>query len=108
MANVISTRMKEKEIKILNEISKKEHIDRSSLIRKFLIQQIQEYKMKESAEKYRKGLVSMAEAASLANVSIYAIMEFCQREQITAPQPSENEIKQEMKHAQQIFKKLKN
>ncbi len=35
-------------------------------------------------------------------------MEFCQREQITAPQPSEDKIKQGMKHAQQIFKNLKN
>ena len=108
MANVISTRMKEKEIRILNEISKKEHIDRSSLMRKFLVQQIQEYNMKESAEKYRKGLVSLAEAASLADVSIYKMMEFCQREQITAPQPNEDEMIQEMKNAQQIFQNLDN
>ncbi len=65
-------------------------------------------RMKDAAEKYRKRLVSMAEAASLAEVSINLMMDFCRREQITAPQPSEEEMQQEMQHAQQIFQNLKN
>jgi predicted HTH domain antitoxin len=106
MTNVISTRLEEKEIKILNEISKKEHIDRSALLRKFLLQQINEYRMNESAEKYRKGLVSLAEAATLAEVSIYTMMDFCQREQITAHQPTEDELKQEREQSQKLFQEF--
>jgi len=50
MTDVVSTRLDEKEIEELNEISKRERIDRSSLIRKFLLAQIQEYRLKESGE----------------------------------------------------------
>ena len=42
MTDVVSTRLDEKEIEELNEISERERIDRSSLIRKFLLAQIQE------------------------------------------------------------------
>ncbi len=65
MTDVVSTRLDEKEIEELNQICEKERIDRSALIRKFLLAQIAEYRMKEAGEKYRKGLVSLAEAATL-------------------------------------------
>ncbi len=64
-------------------------------------------RLKEISEKFRKGLVSMAEAATLAEASIYLMMEFCRREQITAPQPNKEEMQQEMKQAQHIFQNLK-
>ena len=66
MTDVVSTRLDEKEIEELNQISEKEGMDRSSLIRKFILAQIQEYKAKDVGEKYRKGLVSLAEADTLA------------------------------------------
>ncbi len=99
--------MKKEEIDILNKISDKEHIDRSALMRKFLLQQITEYKMKDASEKYRKGVVSLAEAATMANVSIYEMIEFCQREKITAPSPSEKEIVQEFEDANTIFSEIR-
>ena len=46
MTDVVSTRLDEKEIEELNQISEKEGMDRSSLIRKFILAQIQEYKLK--------------------------------------------------------------
>ncbi len=54
MSSIVSTRLNKKEIKDLNEISEKERIDRSALIRKFVLTQITEYKMKDMAEKYQK------------------------------------------------------
>ena len=108
MSNVISTRMEKKEIEVLNQISAKEHIDRSALIRKFLLQQIKEYKMKEFSEKYRKGLTSLAETATLANVSIYEMMEFCQKELISPPSPSDEILEKERNDAKDIFQKIAN
>ncbi|MHA1672836.1 MAG: UPF0175 family protein [Promethearchaeota archaeon] len=63
--------------------------------------------LREASEKYRKGIISLAEAATMANVSIYEMMEFCQREKITAPSPSEEEIVQEFDDANSIFSKIK-
>ncbi|MHA1794038.1 MAG: UPF0175 family protein [Promethearchaeota archaeon] len=92
MGNVISTRLNEKEIKEINDISKKERIDRSALIRRFILLQLKEYKLKDVGEKYRKGLISLAEAATLAEVSIYEMMEYLQREQIQPPSLTEKEM----------------
>jgi len=107
MTDVVSTRLDEKEIEELNEISKRERIDRSSLIRKFLLVQIQEYRLRESGEKYRKGLVSMAEAATLAKVSIYKMMEYVERERIQAPSLTDPEMEEDLKRSKKLFKEIK-
>lgn len=107
MTDVVSTRLDEKEIEELNQISEKERIDRSALIRKFLLAQIAEYRMKEASEKYRKGLVSLAEAAILAKVSIYEMMEYVEREKIQAPALTEEEMERELKTATRLFEEMK-
>lgn len=107
MTDVVSTRLDEKEIEELNEISEKERIDRSSLIRKFLLAQIQEYRLRGSGEKYRKGLVSIAEAAILAKVSIYKMMEYVEREKIQAPSLTDSEMEEDLKRSKKLFEKIK-
>ncbi len=107
MTGVVSTRLDEKEIEELNKISERERIDRSSLIRKFLLAQIQEYRLKESGEKYRKGLVSMAEAAILAKVSIYKMMDYVDREKIQAPSLTDSEMEEDLKRSKKIFDEIK-
>ncbi len=107
MTDVVSTRLDEKEIEELNEISERERIDRSSLIRKFLIAQIQEYRLKASGEKYRKGLVSLAGAATLAKVSIYKMMEYVEREKIQAPFLTYHEMEEDLKRSKKIFEEIK-
>ncbi len=106
MSDVISTRMDKREIEELNQICEKEKIDRSALIRKFLLTQMTEYRLKDVGEKYRKGLVSLAEAATLAKVSIYEMMEYVEREKIQPPDITEEEFEEELKSAEKIFKKL--
>jgi predicted HTH domain antitoxin len=104
MTDVVSTRLEEKEIEELNKICEKERIDRSALIRKFLLTQITEYRMKDVGEKYRKGLVSLAEAANLAKVSIYEMMDYIEREKIQPVDLSEEEMEEELKNATKLRK----
>lgn len=107
MTNVVCTRLNEKEIEELNQICEKERIDRSALIRKFLLAQITEYRLKEASEKYRKGLVSLAEAAILAKVSIYDMMDYIEREKIQAPALTDVEMEKELKTATKYFEEIK-
>jgi predicted HTH domain antitoxin len=107
MSDVISTRLKKEEIEELNEISAKEHLDRSALMRKFLLQQIKEYRLKNVSERYRKGIISLAEAAILAKVTIYDMMEYCKREQIRPIEPDSFELRMDRTNAEEIFHKLK-
>ncbi len=106
MTDVVSTRLDEKEIEELNKISEKERIDRSALMRKFLIAQITEYKLKEAGEIYRKGLISLAEAATLARVSIYVMMNYIEREKLYPQSLSDEEMEEELKKAKKIFENL--
>ncbi|MHA1689383.1 MAG: UPF0175 family protein [Promethearchaeota archaeon] len=106
MTNVISTRLDEKEIEELNKICEKEKVDRSALIRKFLLIQMKEYRMKNAAEKYRKGIISLAEAATMAKVSIYEMMEHLDRERIQSPSLTKEEMELELKKSEKLFEKL--
>lgn len=107
MTDVVSTRLEEKEIEELNKICKNERLDRSALIRKFLLTQMKEYRMKGSGEKYRKGLVSLAEAATLADVSIYEMMEYADREKIQPPALTKEEMEEDLERSEKIFEHLK-
>ena len=52
------------------------------LIPKYLHAQSVKYKLIEAGEKYRKGLIGLEEAAALAKVSIYEMMDYIEREKI--------------------------
>ncbi len=106
MTDVVSTRLDEKEIEELNKICEKERMDRSSLIRKFLLAQIEEYRLKDAGEKYRKRLVSLAEAAILAKVSIYVMMDYVDREKIQPPSLTDVEMEEELKWAKKLFEEM--
>ena len=80
MSKTISTRIDDEDAEKLEKIAKKENIDRSALVRKFILQKLKEYDIKQMTELYQKGIVSLQEAASQANVSLYEIMEYVQRE----------------------------
>ncbi len=107
MTDVVSTRLKKEEIEELNKICEKERIDRSALMRKFLLAQITEYKLKEAGEIYRKGLISLAEAATLAKVSIYAMMEYVEREKIQPPALTDEEMEEELIKTKKLFNEMK-
>ena len=95
-SKTISTRIDDDDIKKLDEIAKKENIDRSALVRKFVLQMLKEYELKKTTDLYRKGIVSLQEAASQANVSLYEIMDYVQRENIHPPDQSREEILSEI------------
>ncbi|TFF87744.1 MAG: hypothetical protein EU549_04185 [Promethearchaeota archaeon] len=106
MTKVVSTRLEKEEIEELNKISQKERIDRSSLMRKFLLAQIEEYKLKEAGELYRKGVVSLSEAATKVDASIYKMMEYVEREKIRPPDLSREEMEEELSQSQEILNKI--
>ena len=99
----ISTRIDNNDVKKLDEIAKKENIDRSVLIRKFILQMLKEYEIKRTTELYRKGIVSLQEAASQANVSLYEIMDYVKRENIHPPDQSRSEILSEIDKSKNLI-----
>ena len=96
MSKTISTRLEDNEVEKLDKITRMEKIDRSSLIRKFLLEQIKIYEMKRVSEYYRKGLMSLQEAATEAEVSLYEMMDYLQKERIRPPIQSKEEIQEDI------------
>ncbi len=104
MSKTISTRLDDEDAEKLEKIAKKENIDRSALVRKFILQKLKEYDIKQMVELYQKGIVSMQEAASQADVSLYEIMEYIKRENIHPPDQSKEEIIAEIEDSKNHFK----
>ncbi|MBN2154220.1 MAG: hypothetical protein JW839_22385 [Candidatus Lokiarchaeota archaeon] len=107
MSRTVSTRLDEDEIKKLNEISKEEHVDRSGLIRKFLLDQMKQHEMKKAAEYYRKGIMSLQEAATSAEVSLYDMIDLVEKERIRPPVQARDEIISEIHEAIESGKKVR-
>ena len=103
MSKTISTRIDDEIVKKLEEIAKRENIDRSALIRKFILQMLKDYEIKRMTELYRKGIVSLQEAASQANISLYEIMEYVQKENIRPPDQSKEEILAEIEQSKKLI-----
>ena len=95
--------MNEEDVKKLDEIAKKEHIDRSALISKFLLENVKEYELKQMAELYRKGVISLQEAATQAEVTLFEMMEYVQKENIHPPDQSKEEILDEIERSKKYF-----
>ena len=89
-------RLNENNIKKIEEIAKKEKIDRSSLLRKFVLISLKNYSMDESAKYYQKGIISLAEAATKAEVSLWEMMEYVNNHNIRPPPENPDEIKKEL------------
>jgi predicted HTH domain antitoxin len=104
MSKTISTRLSDEEVQRLEQIAQKEKLDRSALIRKFLLQKLEEYKIKEFGELYRKGIVSLQEAATGAQVPYYQMMEYIQQEHIRPPTQSREDFQQEIQKSMKILK----
>jgi len=106
MSKTVSSRLKDEEVQILNQIAKEEHMDRSSLIRKFLLSQIEQFQMKKMANFYRKGIVSLQEAAYQAKVTVYQMMDYIVEKKIFPPPQSDEEIQEDINRSERIFKKI--
>lgn len=104
MSKTISTRIDDETAEKLEKIAKKENIDRSALVRKFILQKLKEYEIEQMTKLYQKGVVSLQEAASQANVSLYEIMEYVQKENIRPPDQTKEEIIAEIEDSKKYFK----
>ena len=104
MSKTISTRLDDEDAEKLEKIAEKENIDRSALVRKFILQKLKEYEIKQMMAYYQKGIVSLQEAASQANVSLYEIMEYVQKENIRPPDQAKEDIIAEIEDSKKYFK----
>jgi len=81
----------------IKEISGKEYLDSSTVIRKLLVKAIAEWKKENALEELRKGIISVGKAAEKAEIAIWDMVELAKEEKIDWTQYSEEELERDIK-----------
>lgn len=102
MSDTIKTDIDKEILSRIEQIARQEHLEREILLKKWLLEKLDEYEMKKQAELYSKGLVSLAEGSTQANVSIYKFMDYLQQQKIRSPEQPLEEIKKEYNKAKEL------
>ena len=92
MATTITTRVDDKYVKRIDELAARKGLDRSALLRSFLLSALKEHTIRESLEKYQEGKTTLWEAAEQCNLSLWEMV---------------HEIKQRHVHASYALKNWK-
>ncbi len=100
---VVTTRLPSKYVHELQTLAKEEHLDRAALIRKMLLDSLEEYLLKKATESYQKGDISIEEASVRANVSIWKMIEYLRRHNITPPPETLEDMEKELKKTEEII-----
>ncbi len=82
MSQVISTRVPSNIVEDIEFIAKVEKLDKSSVIRKLLIEAINEWKKKYALKLYKDGKITLWKAAKIAGLSLWEFMELLASEGI--------------------------
>jgi len=81
---MVGTRLPDAVVRDLAAIEEVEHSDRSTTVRKLLSRAIQDWKLEHYSHLYGSGKLSLARAASQAQVSLWEMMDYVKTKKITA------------------------
>ena len=90
--------------KAIEEGTKEEKIDKSTAMKQFLIIGIREYKKQKAVDLYRDGKVSLSDAAKIADVNIYDMIDLLIKAGIKSDYSSED-MKKERGILERLMKK---
>lgn len=75
MTKILTTRAPDALAREIEALAREEHLDKSALIRRLLVEALQEKRKEKALGLYREGKVSMGKAASIAKISIWEFMD---------------------------------
>ena len=76
MSEIVAFRMDEELMKKIDKISGNEDLDRSTVIRKLILLGYEELAKEDAEELYKKGKITLSEAASRANLTLWEMEKF--------------------------------
>jgi predicted HTH domain antitoxin len=94
-----TTRIEEDLAKVIDEVSKEEGMDRSTVIRRFLMKAVKEWLIERSLEDYEQGKVTLWQAAERCGLSLWEIVIEARKREIHVPYTLE-EFKEDLKGLQ--------
>ena len=85
MPVTFTTRIEEDLAKVIDEVSKEEGMDRSTVIRRFLMKAAKEYLIEKSLGEYEEGKVTLWQAAKRCDMSIWEMIMEAKKREIHVP-----------------------
>jgi predicted HTH domain antitoxin len=96
MPVTFTTRIEEDLARVIDEVSKKEGLDRSTVIRRFLMKSVKEWLIERSLEDYEQGKVTLWQAAERCGISLWEMVVEAKKREIHVPYSLE-EFREDLK-----------
>ena len=91
-----TTRIEEELAKVIDEIAMMEGMDRSTVIRRFLMKAAKEWLIKRSLEDYEAGKLTLWQAAARCDLSLWEMIEEAKKRETHVPYTLE-ELREDLK-----------
>ncbi len=95
MPITVTTRVKDELVQAIDHVAGEEAIERSAVIRKFLIKSVQEWKVQKFLDEYEQGKITLWQAAKRCDLSLWEMMEETKKRRVHLPYGIE-ELKEDL------------
>jgi predicted HTH domain antitoxin len=92
----ITTRVEEELAKIIDSIAKREGMDRSTVIRRFLLRAVKDWLIEKSLDEYEQGKLTLWQAAEKCGLSLWEVINEVKKREIHVPYTLE-ELREDLK-----------
>jgi predicted HTH domain antitoxin len=82
MATTVTTRLDDKFVEIIDQIAVRKGVDRSAVLRSFLLSALKEHNIDEALERYQAGKITLWEAASACDLSLWEMVQEIQERHV--------------------------
>ncbi|MHA1861512.1 MAG: UPF0175 family protein [Candidatus Ranarchaeia archaeon] len=96
MPVTVTTRVDDELAKLIDSIAKKEGMDRSTVIRRFLHKSVKEWAIENALKEYENGKLTLWQAAEKCNMSLWEMIHEARKRGVYAPYTLES-LKEDMK-----------
>ena len=96
MPITVTTRVEEELVKIIDDIAKREGMDRSTVVRRFLLKAVKDWLIEKSLEEYEEGRLTLWQAARKCGLSLWEMVEEVKKRRVHVPYSLE-ELKEDLK-----------
>lgn len=96
MPVTVTTRVAEELVKIIDSIAEREGMDRSTVIRRFLLKAVKDWLIERSLEEYEQGKLTLWQAAEKCGLSLWEMIDEVKKRSVHVPYTLE-ELKEDLK-----------
>jgi predicted HTH domain antitoxin len=92
----VTTRVEEELARIIDSIAKREGMDRSTVIRRFLLKAVKDWLIERSLDEYEEGKLTLWQAAEKCGLSLWEMVDEVKKRDIHVPYTLED-LKEDLK-----------